>query len=307
MFGVGYSIIFKFFRRHSTRPTSPATLIVRLTSDINSLKSLLISSVQNVVTYIVTFVGIVAIMLWMDWRLTLVALLPVPFLYVLSSRFSGKVEAVSRTKRAKESEVASIVHETMTSMPVIRAFTQEKHEKKRFKGQSDASLAADLRKTKLAGAYGRTVNVVMAIGTSLVIWYGVKRVIDGGLSPGALIVFLAYLKDLYKPAAGVADLIMEFAASLVCGERISEVLEMEIAGPRHSRLHRGAALSRQGSFRKCHIRLFSGQARALQRVILGRGRDDGGFDRFQRHGQDNACEPVVAVLRAFGGKNLDRR
>ena len=202
-------------------------LIVRLTSDINSLKSLLISSVQNVVTYIVTFAGIVAIMLWMDWRLTLVALLPVPFLYVLSSRFSGKVEAVSRTKRAKESEVASIVHETMTSMPVIRAFTQEKHEKKRFKGQSDASLAADLRKTKLAGAYGRTVNVVVAIGTSLVIWYGVKRVIDGGLSPGALIVFLAYLKDLYKPAAGVADLIMEFAASLVCGERISEVLEME--------------------------------------------------------------------------------
>jgi ABC-type multidrug transport system fused ATPase/permease subunit len=202
-------------------------LIVRLTADINSLKSLLISSVQSIVTYLVTFVGIVAIMLWMDWRLTLVALLPVPVLYVLSSRFSGKVEAVTKAKRAKESEIASTVHETMSSMPVIRAFTQEKQEKTRFKGQSDASLAADLRKTKLAGAYGRTVNVVVAIGTSCVIWYGVKRVIDGGLSPGALIVFLAYLKDLYKPAAGVADLIMEFAASLVCGERITEVLEME--------------------------------------------------------------------------------
>jgi ABC-type multidrug transport system fused ATPase/permease subunit len=210
---------------HQTKQSGD--MIVRLTSDINSLKSLLISSVQNIVTYFATFVGIVATMIWMDWRLTIVALLPVPVLYFLSAKFSKRVKAVTETKRAKESEVASIVHETMTSMPVIRAFTQEKHEKKRFKGQSDASLAADLRKTKLAGAYGRIVNVVVAIGTSMVVFYGAKSVIAGALTPGDLIVFLAYLKDLYKPAAGVADLIMEFAASLVCGERISEVLEME--------------------------------------------------------------------------------
>ena len=69
--------------------------------------------------------------------------------------------------------------------------------------------------------------MIIAIGTSLVVWYGAKLVIDGALTPGDLIVFLAYLKDLYKPATGVADLIMEFAASLVCGERISEVLDME--------------------------------------------------------------------------------
>ena len=107
---------------HQTRQSGD--LIVRLTSDISSLKSLLISSVQNIVSYFATFVGIVAIMLWVDWRLTLVALAPVPFLYLLSSRFSGKVEAVTKTKRAKESEVASIVHEAMNSMPVIRAFNQ---------------------------------------------------------------------------------------------------------------------------------------------------------------------------------------
>lgn len=210
---------------HQTRKSGD--LIVRLTSDINSLKTLLISSFQRFVRHILTFASVICVMLWMDWRLTIVALLTVPFLYVLSVRLSEKVEVVTKKKRSKESEVASIVQETMSSMPVVKAYVREKSEKERFAGRSDESLEADLQKSKLVILFGRSVNVIAAIGMSFVVWFGAKRVLDGALSPGDLIVFIAYLKDLYRPIGGFSDLIMELVTSTVCGERVAELLEMD--------------------------------------------------------------------------------
>jgi ABC-type multidrug transport system fused ATPase/permease subunit len=202
-------------------------IIVRLTSDINELKSLLISSVHNLIKDLLLVVSIVCVMFFMDWQLTLVALFTVPFLYFLSARFSKKVKVVSQKKRSKESEVASIVQESMTSMPVVKAYAQEKHEKKRFAGESDESLKADLQKMRLSAIFGRSVDIVMAIGTSLVIWFGARAVLNVTATPGELIVFLAYLKDLYKPVSGLSELMVSFMTSLVSGERVAELLEIE--------------------------------------------------------------------------------
>ncbi len=167
-------------------------------------------------------------MLWMDWQLTLVALAVVPLLYLLSFRFSSKVEVLTKTKRTKESEVASIVQEAMTSMAVIQAFAQEKQEKKRFAKESGESLKAELRKIRFARAFGRAVQVITAIGTALVVWYGARRVLTGELTPGDLIVFTAYMKDLYRPISKLSELIMDVTSSLVCGERIAEILETTV-------------------------------------------------------------------------------
>jgi ATP-binding cassette subfamily B protein len=81
-------------------------LVVRLTSDINALKKLLINSVEDLAKYGLTFASIIVMMLWMDWQLTLIAFVIVPLLYVLSFRFSGKVKVVAKQKRRKESAVA---------------------------------------------------------------------------------------------------------------------------------------------------------------------------------------------------------
>ena len=202
-------------------------LIVRLTSDITALKKLLIDTLQDLVEYCFISLSILGTMLWMDWQLTLVALAVSPLLYFLSFRFSEKMERVSQKKRSKESEVASIVQETMSSMPVVKAFTQEKEEGRRFAKESDASLKADLKKAKLTGTYRRAVNIVMAFGSALVVWYGARRALAGQITPGDLIVFTAYLKSLYKPIGGFADLLMEFANSIVSGARIAELLEAD--------------------------------------------------------------------------------
>ena len=212
---------------HST--SRSGDLVVRLTSDINALKKLLINSVQDIAKYGLTFASLLVVMLWMDWQLTLIAFAIVPLLYFLSFRFSGKVRVVAKKKRSKESAVASIVQETMTSMAVVQAFTQENREKKRFAKESDESLQADLTKTRLAGIFRRAVHILIAIGTALVVWYGARRVLTGGMTPGDLIVFAAYLKNLYNPIGGFSELLMDFTSALVRGERVAEILKTDSA------------------------------------------------------------------------------
>ena len=211
---------------HGTSRSGDLTL--RLTSDINAIKKLLIGSVQTFATYLLTFASLIITMLWMDWRLTLVALAVVPPLYIMSFRFSRKVEVLEKTKRAKESEVAAIVQETMTSMPVVQAFTQEAQERQRFAKATDESLLADLKKMRLSRTVRRAVQLVMASGTALVVWYGARRALAGEVTPGDLIVFAAYLKDLYGPIGGFSELVMDFLSTVVCSERIAAIVGTDI-------------------------------------------------------------------------------
>jgi ATP-binding cassette subfamily B protein len=205
-----------------------ADLIVRLTSDIESLKLLLTQHIQTLVNYLFTFVGIGITMFVMNWQLTLSALAVAPPLYLLSLYFSVKVAELTREKRAKESEVASLLQETVTSKQIVRAFVQEEQEKKRFAEESEGSLDAALERVRVSKGYGRTVEVIIAIGTALVVYLGARKALAGYITPGDLIVFISYLRDLYKPVGGLSELIIEFGSSLVCGERVAEILEAKI-------------------------------------------------------------------------------
>src|SRR5439155_1591279 len=134
------------------------------------------------------------VVLWMDWRLTLVSLAVVPVLLAISWYFSAQIQAATRKKQLKESEVASIVQETMTSIAVVQAFTQEKRETRRLRKESEESLDAALESTRFSRAFGQLVKILSSCGTALVVWYGVSRVLGGKLTPGDIIVFVAYVK-----------------------------------------------------------------------------------------------------------------
>jgi ABC-type multidrug transport system fused ATPase/permease subunit len=202
-------------------------LVVRLTSDIGSLRKLLVSSVRNIASYVITFVSTIAVMLWMDWRLTLVALAIVPVLYVATSRVSARSRTLAQTKRAKESEVASILQETMSSIATVQAFAQEGRERKRFAKESRKSLNASLARARMSRGFGRVVQVVTAGGTALVVWYAARQAMAGQVTPGDLVVFTAYVKNLYAPIKNFATLMVDYAAQLVSGERVRELLEAE--------------------------------------------------------------------------------
>ncbi len=220
--------VFGHLQRLEHRTDRSADFVVRLTSDIDSLKLLLTQHIQTLVNYFFTFIGIGITMFLMDWKLTLLALAVAPPLYLISLYFSVKVAELTRKKRTKESEVASLVQETMTSKEVVQAFAMEEQEKRRFAGESDESMEAALERMKVSKGFGRTVEVIIAIGTALVVYFGVRRALTGHITPGDLIVFISYLRDLYKPVGELSELMLDFSGSLVCAERVAEILETKI-------------------------------------------------------------------------------
>ncbi|MFI5295776.1 MAG: ABC transporter ATP-binding protein [Thermodesulfovibrionales bacterium] len=205
-----------------------ADFIVRLTSDIDSLKLLITQHIQTLVNYFLTFIGIGFTMFFLDWRLTAAALAVAPPLYLISLYFSGKVSRLTRRKREKESEVASLVQETVTSKEVVQAFAREEQEKKRFAEETGESLDATLEATRVSKGLGRMVDVFTAIGTAMVVYVGARRALAGYITPGALIVFVSYLRDLYRPVGGFSELMIDFSGSLVCGERVADLLETRV-------------------------------------------------------------------------------
>lgn len=204
-------------------------LVLRLTSDIKSLRELLVGHVQRFGSYLLSFFSTMAVMLWMDWRLTLLAMAVTPLLYVASHYFSANIKAAVKRKQSRESEVASIVQETVTSIAVVQAFTQEKSEKKRFTQESAGSLHAALESTRWGKAFNQLVRILSACGLALVVWHGARRALGGQLSPGDLIVFTAYVKELYGPIDRLSELVIEFLESLVSAERILELVETDTA------------------------------------------------------------------------------
>ena len=203
--------------------------VVRLTSDIQTLNLLLTQYLQNLVTFLFTFLSIVVTLFFLDWRLTLLALVVVPPLYLMSLYFSPKVGDLARKKKEKESEVASLVEETLASKEVVQAFVREDQEKRRFAEESNESLRATLGSARVSKGFERTVQVTIAAGTALVVYFGARRVLAGQITPGDLIVFTAYLGNLYKPVGELSSWIMDFATALVSGERIAEILESEVS------------------------------------------------------------------------------
>jgi ABC-type multidrug transport system fused ATPase/permease subunit len=203
--------------------------VVRLTSDIRSLNLLLTQYIQNLVAFVFTFASIVVTLFLLDWHLTLLALVVVPPLSLMSLYFSAKVEVHARKKREKESEVASLVQETMASKQVIQAFAREEQEKKRFAEEAGESLRATLGSTRVSKGFERAVQVMIAVGTALVVYFGARKALAGQITPGDLIVFTVYLRDLYKPVGGFSELIMDSTDALVAGERVAETLETEMS------------------------------------------------------------------------------
>jgi ABC-type multidrug transport system fused ATPase/permease subunit len=200
-------------------------LIVRLTSDIKTMRDLLVNHVQKLGTYGLTFLSTAVVMALMNWQLTAIALAVVPFIFLSSYRFSFRIRQATKQKRKKEGEVASIVQETVDAMAVVQAFAQEEEERMRFRKEARESLDAGLESARIGGAFSRSVKALNTIGTALVIFFGASRVLEGTLSPGDLVVFAAYAAELFVPIQNVSELAVQFMESLVSGERVLELVQ----------------------------------------------------------------------------------
>jgi len=199
-------------------------LIGRVTSDIESIQDFVTSALLGIVTNVLTLVGIIGVMLYLNWRFTLISLSIAPVLFVVVYVFTRRIKKASRDVRKKESELLSIVEEVFSSIRVVKAFAREDYEEQRFERQSLENVETALVARSLKMKLSPVVEIIVATGTCLMLAYGARLVIAGQLTAGALVVFLLYLGKMYKPMRDLSKMTDTVSKAGVGFERIREVL-----------------------------------------------------------------------------------
>jgi ATP-binding cassette subfamily B protein/subfamily B ATP-binding cassette protein MsbA len=202
-------------------------LLYRVTADTFALQALTMNCVFPATAALILLGGMAAIMLQLDWQLTLLALAVCPLLLLTIGRLNRRIGAAAGEMRERESEVYGVVQRAMAAMRVIQAFTREDEEHRRFMSASERSLAAGLRLYTLQTFYSGVVNLVIALGTAAVVWVGARHVLDGTLTVGGLVVFISYLASLYGPINNMFQVYGLAQSARVGVQRVLDVLDVE--------------------------------------------------------------------------------
>jgi len=210
---------------HDHRPTGD--LISTVTADIDAIQDFISQALLGIVVNVLTLVGMLLVMFYLNWRFTLIALSITPFLFIVVYTYTHRIKKASRALRKKEGEVMSVVAEVLNSIRVVKAFAREDYEEARLAQQSLENVEMALKTRSLKAKLAPVVQVIVAVGTCLVLWYGVTLVLSGQLTAGSLLVFLLYLGKMYKPMRDLSKMTDTMSKAAVGYERIRAVIETE--------------------------------------------------------------------------------
>lgn len=200
-------------------------LIRRVTNDCSCVRELILWVYLLAVTSLVNLVSMFVIMWSLDRLLAGVALLVIPPLAILIRAFAQPMAQLTYEQQQREGEMMALVEQTLTALPMVQAFSREKHEDSRFRSVSQRTVAAFLRAMWSQLKFKIGTSSVTAAGTAAVMVLGGLRVLDGGLTLGGLLVFLSYLGALYAPMETLAYLASGFAGAAAGARRVLEVLD----------------------------------------------------------------------------------
>ena len=202
-------------------------LISRVTSDVDDIQSFIASGLLSSLINVITLVGMVGVMFWLNWRFTLIALSVAPLLFFVVYTYTRRIKQAARKVRKKESVVFSVVEEVLSSIRVVKAFARERYEQERLEEASLDEVESSLRARSLKAKLTPLVDVIVAIGTCLVLWFGARLTLSGALSVGSMVLFIQYLSKMYKPMQELSKMTDTYSKAAVGYERIQEILQTD--------------------------------------------------------------------------------
>jgi len=222
--------LFAHLQRLSLRfhnESSTGDLLTRLTGDINNLRQLLAASLLSLLSESILLISFLTVMFVMNWRLALLAVITMPAIFLLVTFYSSRIRQAARKQRRREGELASRMHETLTGIHVVQMFARERHEDEQLRGLNKRSLRAGLKSTKLEGKMNQGIEISVAVGMALTLWFGATEVIAGRLSAGGLLVFATYMQSFYRPIRRLSRVAERASKAASCVDRITDILDQE--------------------------------------------------------------------------------
>lgn len=200
-------------------------LITRVTYDVERIREATVTAALPLFTNVFTLTGMLAVMLWMNWELAIIAIAVFPLFILVSAHLSKQIQKVARKQRKREGAMAATAAEAMGAIKVVQALSLQGMLESSFSKDNQKSLQEGAESQKLAAGLERTVEMLVAVATALILWRGVQLVLDKMVSPGELLVFINYLKTAFKPMRQLAKYTAQISKATASGERIIDLLD----------------------------------------------------------------------------------
>jgi subfamily B ATP-binding cassette protein MsbA len=215
-----------YYNTHQT-----GTLLSTITTDIQTIQGFASSSTLSILVDLLTIVCMLALMFWLNWDFTLIAVGVTPFLLLFVSRFKKAVKKATHQVRKEQSEIVAVVQQALESMQAVKAFGRQDLEQDALRDVSRATVDAALKARSIKALLSPVVTITVAICTAVVLWRGSYLILAGTMTVGALTVYLSYLSKFFKPVKDLATSTNAIAQAAVGVDRIRAILDTDTIIP----------------------------------------------------------------------------
>ena len=200
-------------------------LISRISSDVTVMRTVLTGNVSTLLQQSLTLIGSVAIMFWLNWRLTLFIIVMMPVIVLIGFIFGAAIRRISTEVQDEIAGATVVAEEVFQNIREVKSFVREAYEISRFNRAIDIAFRAAVRLLTLRSVFGPIVGFCAFGALALVLWFGGREVLDGRLSAGELIAFLIYGLTVAGSFAGLVSLYSQFQEALGATKRVFEILD----------------------------------------------------------------------------------
>jgi subfamily B ATP-binding cassette protein MsbA len=214
----------KFFARRRT-----GELLSRLMNDVGIIQSVATELPIDSAKQLVTFVGGLAFLFTMNWRLSLLILILLPLLVLVAKMFGRRLKALSLSLQDQTAALNTLAEEVISGIRIVKSFVQTKREEERFSVQIDQTLRVTMRRAGIMALFIPTISLLTFSIAAAVIWYGGRQVVEGAITPGDLFAFILFAGILIGPFSSAARVFSQVKEAQGAMQRVFEILDVEPA------------------------------------------------------------------------------
>lgn len=203
-------------------------LMSRITGDVATLQSIVTSTFVDLVFNLLTFLGMFAFIVYLNWRLTCLIMLVLPAVGFLLSFASKRLRQAGHNVQEHLADITATAQEAFSAIRVVRSFATEDMELERFSKANSENFKALLQSVSIQGILSGVIEVFLIAALAIVFWFGGQNVIDGKLTPGELISFIGYIAFMVQPIRSVMNQMASLQTGIASAERVREILTSPI-------------------------------------------------------------------------------
>ena len=224
------SVLFRKFQRMPLSyydKQQTGTVMSYITNDVAVMQSAIVDNLIELVTESSILIGSLAMMIYLDWKLSLLTLMTIPLVGFAMKIFGRKLKRSSTVIQERAAEITSLLQESISAIRVVKSFVRESYEIKRFEEQNWRNFQAAMKNVKLTSLLTPTVEFLAAIAVTFIVWFGGYEVVNEVITAGELVAFLTYAVNLANPVKRLSRVYAAIQKAMAAAERVFNVMDLD--------------------------------------------------------------------------------